>query len=259
MSTRPVPEGLAERLAEAAGEELAALVDAHLAQLEAEQARIVLRNPFVTSRIIGLLATVPRLAASREIRREAVAHPATPRVLALEWVGSLYWPDLARIGRDPRENPAVRRAADLALVERLPGMAVGERTALARSGGPGVIAHLRLDPTPRVVVALLDNPRLTEGLLMPLLASERAVPGCLAAVAASRRWGARPAVRAALARNPKTPLATVLALLPALRKAELAAIAIDPRLAEAVRQRARLLSGLAARERGAVDPRQGRG
>ena len=99
MSTRPVPEGLAERLAEAAGEELAALVDAHLAQLEAEQARIVLRNPFVTSRIIGLLATVPRLAASREIRREAVAHPATPRVLALEWVGSLYWPDLARIGR----------------------------------------------------------------------------------------------------------------------------------------------------------------
>ncbi|HNU83173.1 MAG TPA: hypothetical protein PKO05_07050, partial [Thermoanaerobaculia bacterium] len=56
-----------------------------------------------------------------------------------------------------------------------------------------------------------------------------------------------------------SPLATVLALLPALRKAELAAIAIDPRLAEAVRQRARLLSGLAARERGAVDPRQGRG
>ena len=253
MVAETAPDGLDGRLASAAAEELAALVEGHLALLDPRQAGALLRNPFVTGRLIALLAAEPRLAANRELRREVVRHPATPRVLALEWVGGLFWPDLARVGRDPQVHPAVRRAADRALVERLPGMAVGERTALARRAGAGVIAHLRHDPTPRVVAALLDNPRLTEGLLMPLLASERAAPACLAAVAASRRWGLRPAVRSALARNPRTPLATVLATLPALRKGELAALAIDPRLAEPVRRRARLLSGLASEARRAVD------
>ncbi|MCZ7651299.1 MAG: hypothetical protein M5U13_09120 [Thermoanaerobaculia bacterium] len=243
METQVPPPDLDERLRSAAEEELSALVAEHAALLEPRQARLLLRNPFVTAPIVARLASERRLAAAYEVRRDVVSHPAAPRVLALDWVGGLFWPDLARVGRDPRIHPAVRWAADLALLDRLPGLAIGERTALARSAGAGVLAHLRYDPTPRVTVALLDNPRLTEGLLMPLLASERAAPACLAAVAASRRWGARAGVRSALARNPRTPLATVLGLLPTLCKAELRAVAADPRLGDAVRQRARLLSG----------------
>lgn len=243
---------LDERLRSAAAEALDALVAEQAALLEPRQARLALRNPFVTAQIVARLAAERRLAASYEVRREVVSHPVTPRALALDWVGGLFWPDLARVSRDPRVHPAVRRAADLALVDRLPGLAIGERTALARSAGAGVISHLRHDPTPRVTAALLDNPRLTEGLLMPLLASERAFPACLAAVAASR-WGARPSVRSALARNPRTPLATALGILPMLRKGELRAIAIDPRLGEPVRRRARLLSGAPPGAPGPVD------
>lgn len=253
MEPRVSLPDLDERLRSAASEELSVLVAENAASFEPRQARLLLRNPFVTSQMVAQVAAERRLAGSYEVRRDVVSHPATPRTLALDWVGGLFWPDLARVGRDSRIHPAVRRAADLALVDRLAGLGVGERTALARSAGAGIIAHLRHDPAPRVTAALLDNPRLTEGLLMPFLASERAAPSCLAAVAASRRWGTRPGVRSALARNPRTPLATALGLLPALRKAELRAIAIDPRLGEPLRRRARLLSGAPPGASGPVD------
>jgi hypothetical protein len=53
----------------------------------------------------------------------------------------------------------------------------------------------------------------------------------------------RPALQAALARNPATPVAAALRLLPLLRKAELKGVAQDPRTCEPVRQRARVLLG----------------
>ena len=91
--------------------------------------------------------------------------------------------------------------------------------------GPAVIASLRHDPTPRVVAALLENPRLTEGLLMPLAAGEKSAPQVLALLASSPRWSGRQALRYALCRNPATPIPSALAMLPMLGKRELEAVA----------------------------------
>lgn len=234
---------LAERLRTAAQEELAELVERLAAELEPQDARQAFRNPFLTADLIERLLGAPKLLASYAVRREAVFHPRTPRVLALRFVPGLWWADLARLGTDSRLHPVLRRAGDLRLIERLPGLAVGERMAVARSASPGVIATLRLDPTPRVIQALLENPRLTEGLLMPLIASEVASPRALATVAASPRWACRPPVRAALCRNPATPMAQAMALLPMLGKRELGAVAADPRLPVLLRRKAQLLSG----------------
>ena len=90
---------------------------------------------------------------------------------------------------------------------------------------------------------MLDNPRLTEDILAPV-AHSAATPGpVLALIASDRRWGARYGLQVAICRNPGAPLATALRLLPLLRKTEQKAVASDPRLNEAVRQRARLLLG----------------
>lgn len=241
---------LEERLRSADEEELGRLLDEHLEGLDVRLARQAFRNPFLTGEMIEALAASPRLASAYEVRRETAFHPRTPRILALRHVPGLYWADLVRLGADPRVHPVIRRAADQRLVERLPGLAVGEKMAIARSAGPGVVAALRQDPTPRVIAALLENPRLTEGLLMPLVASDAANPRALAVVAASPRWAVRPPIRAALCRNPATPVASALALLPMLGKTELAAVAADPRIAEPVRRRADLLAGGRSRGRG---------
>ena len=155
----------------------------------------------------------------------------------------LYWRDLAEIGLDIRLRPVVRRAAEQHLMARLPQMAVGEKMSLARRAIPGFLAHLRHDPSPRVIAALLDNPRLTEGTLAPVVASAATPPPILELIAADRRWGVRYPVKVALSRNPATPLGTAWRILGTLRQVDLKPVAADPRLPEPLRRRARVLLG----------------
>jgi hypothetical protein len=241
-STGP-EEAFEVRLREAAGEDLELLVERHAAKMDAGQARKVLKNPFVTGAVIARLAAERHLAAVYEVRRDVVLLPSSPRTLVLDWLTGLFWPDLVRAGRDIRLHPTVRRSADLRLLERLQGFSLGEKLVLARTASAGVLGHLRNDPSPRVVAALLENPRLTESLLAPLLGSDASSPKTLAVVAASPRWTSRYGVRLALVRNPRTPVASALQLLPMIKKSDLQAVAADLRLDGVVRQRGRLLSG----------------
>jgi hypothetical protein len=234
---------LAGRLREAGSEDLLALVREHLARLDPPAVKTVLRNPYATAEVVDALASQPRLLSFYEVRRDIAMHPRTSEILALRLVQGLFWRDLSALGADTRLHPRVRRSADQLLVARLPELAVGEKVSMARRAGPGLLAHLRHDPNPRVIGAMLDNPRLTEDILAPV-AHSAATPGpVLALIAADRRWGLRYGLQVAICRNPGTPLATALRLLPLLRKSELKAVAADPRLAGAVRQRARLLLG----------------
>jgi hypothetical protein len=234
---------LVRRLREAGPEELAALVEQRLPEIDVAAARQLLRNPFVTREMIAALLTRPALLKAYELRRDLAACPQTPQAAALRFVSGLFWRDLMAIGVDVQVAPPLRRAADRQLVARLPGMAVGEKIAIARRSGPGVLTALRLDPSPRVIAALLESPRLTEGLLVPMVHRETTPPEVLRTVAESRRWGVRYEIRRALSRNPRTPVATALMLLPHLRRQDLAAVSSDPRLALPVRRRARLLGG----------------
>ncbi len=237
---------LSRRLREAGAEELLGLLTQRSAEIGAAEAVEALRNPFLSNEAAQTIAARPDLVSAYEVRRALARSPRAPEVVALDLVVGLYWVDLLAVSLEVRVRPTVRRAAELALLARLPRLAVGEKIALARRGGAGVITFLRNDPTPRVISALLENPRLTEGLLGPALASERALPALLQAVALSPRWGARHSLRLLICRNPRTPVETALPLLPALRKDELRGLAGDSRLAPPVRRRAELLSGRAS-------------
>jgi hypothetical protein len=237
-------EDLERRLREAGSEELLALVREHAGRLEVPAARQALRNPHCTAEVVDLLAAQARLLSFQEVRRDLALHPRTPEILALRLIPTLFWRDLMVLGLDARLRPTLRRAAESHLLARLAQMAVGEKVTLARRASPGILAQLRHDPSPRVVAALLDNPRLTEGALVPVLQSATTPPAVLELIAGDRRWGVRYPLRVALSRNPRTPLETALRLLPALRKPDLKAVAADPRVPEPVRHRARLLLGM---------------
>jgi hypothetical protein len=243
-ASAPLPESaLDRRLREADSEELLRLVREHLAELEPPAVRQVLHNPFCTAEIAEILADQPRLVSFYEVRRDLALHPRAPEPLALRFVPGLWWRDLMALSLDTRLRPRVRRAADQALFVRLPQLALGERINLARRAAPGVLAQLRHDPHPSVIAALLDNPRLTEDILGPVVHAA-ATPGpVLAAIAADRRWSTRPGLQVALARNPNTPPMVALRLLPLLRKPELRMVAHGVRVPEAVRLRARVLLG----------------
>lgn len=236
-------QDLEHRLRDADGETLVALVQEHLKGLEVPEVRQVLRNPFAGREVIELLLSQVRLRTAHEVRVALVRHPKTPQTHALRFVSGLYWRELLALGTDTRISPVVRRAADRALQARLPGLAVGEKIAIGRRASPGVLNRLRRDPSPKVVAALLENPRLTEGMLMPLVQDETAEPGVLEIIARDRRWGIRYEVRVGLARNPRTPLQAALGILPHLKKRDLRTVARAPRVREPVRRRAKTLLG----------------
>ncbi len=238
-----IPPELAGRLGEAGSDELLSLVREHRTRLDPAAVKIVLRNPYATAEVVDEIVSQPRLMSFYDVKRDLVLHPRTPEVLALRLVQGLYWRDLAAIGTDTRLHPRLRRSADQLMVARLPELAVGEKVSMARRAGPGLLSHLRHDPSPRVIGAMLDNPRLTEDILAPVVHGASTPGPVLALIAADRRWGLRHGLQVALCRNPGTPPVTSLRLLPLLRKSELKAVASDPRLADAVRQRARLLLG----------------
>lgn len=234
---------LGRRLREAPRDELLRLLRGEAAALAAPEALQALANPFLDREGIEILAARRDLLTAYEVRKALAFHPQAPEVLARRLLAGLYRRDLLAAGADVRLRPTLRRAADQILAERLSGTSLGEKVAMARRAGFGLVQRLRDDPNPRVMAALLENPRLTEGALMPLLSRDSAPPQILEVVAADRRWGVRYPIRAALARNPSTPVRVALRIVPLLKKVDQRAVASDLRIAAPVRQRARLLLG----------------
>lgn len=234
---------LEERLAAADEQGVLEFVRERLPGLDGTLMRRLLRHPFLGTEAIRLLLEDRDAVGLYEVRRELAGHPKTPDARAIQLVATLYWRDLTALSTQTRVRPTVRRAAERRLADRLPGLAVGEKVAIARRCSPALVPRIGHDPNPRVIQALLENPRLTEGVLLQLVSRDSARPEVLAMVARDRRWGVRYRIRVPICRNPNTPVATALAQLPALRKIDLKDVAGDPRLAKAVRKRAELLLG----------------
>jgi hypothetical protein len=98
-----------QRLREAGGEELRALLRDLGDELDLPAAQAVLRNPHAGEEVVRLLAAERRLLASYEMRRDLALHAATPQPIALALIGGLYWKDLVSAGLDVRIRPVVRR------------------------------------------------------------------------------------------------------------------------------------------------------
>lgn len=243
MDPHAVPEETSLRFAEAAGEELEEMVERWIGELGPPDVGRILRNPHTGERIVRRLLAQKRLMSFYQVRRDLALHPRTPTASAMNLVKGLYWRDLVAMGQNVRIPPRVRQAADRRLGDRLPGLAVGERVAIARRASPGLLQKLRADPSPRVVEAMMESPRCSVGILLPLASSEAATGPVLAAVAKHPRWGVRYPIRVALCRNPQTPAQVSLSLLPMLKKVDLRAVSRELRLPTVVRRRAKVLLG----------------
>ena len=236
-------ENLPHRLGQAGPEDLAQLVREHLESLDPPALRQIFRNPHLTTQVIEALARQKHLLTYHEVRKELARHPATPEVLALRFVSSLFWRDLLELVSDHRVRPRIRRAAERTLLDRMAGLGTGEKVSIARRAGPLLVSQLRHDPDPRVIGALMENPRLTEGGLVPMVSSDTTAPDVLELVARNPKWGVRYPIRVSLARNRRTPPQIAIGILPYLRKHDLKGIEQDRRLNMAVRRRAAVLLG----------------
>ena len=208
------------------------------------------RNPHLQERdLLRLLErkdlaheVVRELAHHREARRSytvqlaLVRHPKTPRQISLPLMKFLYLFDLLRVAQTPAVPADVKMVAEETILKKLEGMPRGEKISLARRGTGRLAASLLFNPDLELIRAALDNPSLTEGLLLKVLAREDLPPTVVEHLAQHSRWSHHYHLRLALIRNPLTPLARVLAFLPDLAVNDLRDICLDHRMPHPVRK-----------------------
>jgi hypothetical protein len=229
-----VPSGkdpVAEQARQAAADEIPGLLHSSneavlLALLEnpalnEQHAEVLLRRADLPQSVVAALANHRTLSASYAVRCGVVLHPHAPRLVALRWVKQLYLFDQVRLTLLPSAQAELKRVAEDAILARLLQISPGQKLALARRGSGRVVAALLAEGARQIVRPALDNPFLTEGHLLKLLARDDLAAHVVAAIAEHPKWSRLPGVRLALVRHPATPLGRVLAFLPDLTLSDL--------------------------------------
>jgi hypothetical protein len=107
---------------------------------------------------------------------------------------------------------------------------LGTRKSLARRPHPATVERMLREQHPQVVRNLLDNPRLTEELVVKMASLRPTSADVLAEIGTHRIWSARTAVRRALVFNPFTPPRLAHAFLPLLMVGEVVDVCLSPSL-----------------------------
>jgi hypothetical protein len=178
-----------------------------------------------------------------------VQHPNTPRHVSVPMLRHLFTFELMQVALTPTVAADIKRTAEDALVTRLETISCGERLSLAHRASGRVATELLCDPELRVILAALDNPRLTEAEIIRALMRPDAPAPLVESVCAHAKWSLRREIRVALLQNESTPLAHVLEFAQSLPARQLREVLRAARLPE--RTKAYLLTELS---RKSADP-----
>ena len=118
-------------------------------------------------------------------------------------------------------------------------MTVAQRIGVAMKGSREERAILIRDPNKIVAVAVLGSPKMTETEIEGIAKMASISDEILRMIANNRAWTKRYGIIAALARNPKTPVAISMNLLARLTEKDLRSISADRNVPEILRITAR--------------------
>ena len=188
-----------------------------------EEAHIlaVLRKRNLPGPAIEALARHERWNGRYTVKAAIVNHPKTPKTLALRLMSLLFWKELLRASNNFRLSMPIRIAAEGHLVAKLSKMEMGEKISLARSAPARVVSQLLEESQPRVIDALLMNPRIREAEVVRLAEDPGVSSEALRVLARSERWSSRYTVKMALVKNRRTPVHAALTLLGSLPRREI--------------------------------------
>jgi hypothetical protein len=138
----------------------------------------------------------------------------------------------------PEPPPAPENDSQSTL-QRIAAMTIAQRIGLAMKGSREERAILIRDPNKIVAVAVLSSPKMTETEIESVAKMASISDEILRMIANNRAWTKRYGIIAALARNPKTPVAISMNLLARLSEKDLRSISADRNVPEVLRITAR--------------------
>jgi len=194
--------------------------------LTEDLALALLKRPGLPPEVFEQLARNANALKSRKVKIALVSHPNTPRHVSVPLARQFYTFDLMKVAISPRVPADLKVAVDDVLISRLKIVTVGERLTLARRASGRVAAALLLElqtatdlkmtdakmaaRETRVMRTALDNPRLTEALVISSVLRPAVSAALVQAVAQHAKWSGRREIRAALLRTEHLSLARAL-------------------------------------------------
>ena len=139
----------------------------------------------------------------------------------------------------PEPPPAPENEDSQSTLQRIAAMTIAQRIGLAMKGSREERAILIRDPNKIVAVAVLSSPKMTETEIESVAKMASISDEILRMIANNRAWTKRYGIIAALARNPKTPVAISMNLLARLSEKDLRSISADRNVPEVLRITAR--------------------
>ncbi len=127
------------------------------------------------------------------------------------------------------------------LFQRVQRMTVSEKIQFALRAGKDARSLLLKDPNRQVYLAVLSGPKITEDEILTIAQSRNVSDEILRAIGKNKEWIKNYSILLALVSNPKTPVGISMTFLPAVRHKDLALLAKNRNLPEAVRSGANRL------------------
>ena len=179
--------------------------------LNEDLALALLKRRDISSNVLQDLAKNTEALKTRSILVALVCHPRTPRFISLPASRTLHTFEMMNVALQPAVPTDLKIAVEQGIIDRLENMSLGERITLAKRGSTRIAERLLRDPELQVIQLALVNPHLTEACVVRTLMIEDEVDERFVKLVAEHpKWSLRTDVRAALLRNPKTPMGTAI-------------------------------------------------
>lgn len=136
----------------------------------------------------------------------------------------------------------------VSLIRRIMFMTTRDRMKLAMKGDREARGILIRDANKVVSSAVMNNPRITEHEVENIAAMRTVSDEVLRLIALNRSWARAYPIIHNLARNPRTPIPTVVNILPRIRTKDLQNLSQNRNVSEAVRRQAIRLSSVRSGE-----------
>lgn len=130
----------------------------------------------------------------------------------------------------------------VSLIRKIMFMTVKDRVKLAMKGDREARGILIRDSNKVVATGVIHNPRITDHEIENIAAMRAVSDEVLRIIGNNRQWARSYPIIHNLARNPRTPMATAVQILPRIRTKDLKSISLNRNVSEAVRRQAYRLS-----------------
>lgn len=167
------------------------------------------------------------------LERYEELRPETPEEHAANFKRVIEYEQL-ELGEVPLER--------VSLIKRIMFMNARDRMKLAMKGDREARSILIRDSNKVVATAVINNPRVTDQEVENIAAMRTVADEVLRLIAINRGWARSYPIIHNLVRNPRTPIATVIGILPRIRTKDLHHLSLNRNVSEFVRRQALRLS-----------------